>query len=186
MDRGKVKGTISNMESLKEVFDEKQPEKIIISSPHTDWGFNVPLFFLAGGFEGDVEDILTGMEEPVFYFEKGKQKYGSIADTNERIALIASGDLSHRLKEDGPYGYHPDGERFDDELISSLEKGDIENILSLHQKFPEAGECGLRSFSFLLGVLDAHRNNVKKDPGTDIMSYENPFGVGYLVVNFDI
>jgi len=39
----------------------------------------------------------------------------------------------------------------------------------------EAGECGLRSFVIALGMLDG--NSFK----SEIISYEGPFGVGYLV-----
>lgn len=46
--------------------------------------------------------------------------------------------------------------------------------------YPEAGECGLRSFSFLLGILEESKINWKPE----VLSYEGPFGVGYLVANF--
>jgi len=54
--------------------------------------------------------------------------------------------------------------------------------LKLDEIYPEAGECGLRSFSFLLGILEA--SGALWQP--EILSYEGPFGVGYLVVNFQI
>ncbi len=186
-DREKVSATILAMEKLGEELTVKDPDRIIISSPHPDWGFDVPLFFLAQEFEGEVEKILIGLEKPSLYFDEGKDRYRSdIALSEDRIALIASGDLSHRLKEDGPYGLHPDGERFDKEFVGFLKKNDISNILSLDQKYPQAGECGLRSFSFLSGVLDAYGEKTDREIKTDIMSYEGPFGVGYLVANFKL
>ncbi|GAI58233.1 unnamed protein product, partial [marine sediment metagenome] len=48
--------------------------------------------------------------------------------------------------------------------------------------FPEAGECGLRSFCFLLGILEA--SGIAWQP--EILSYQGPFGVGYLVANFKL
>ena len=57
---------------------------------------------------------------------------------------------------------------------------DIKNFLRLDEMFPEAGECGLRSFSFLLGILE--ESGLDWQP--EILSYEGPFGVGYLVINF--
>jgi aromatic ring-opening dioxygenase LigB subunit len=180
-DRAKVKNTISALEKLGKKLKEKNPEKIIISSPHPDWGFNVPLFFLAKDFKGKIETHLIGIESPEFYFKKGKEIYKSkIENCKLKIALIASGDLSHCLKADGPYGFHPDGPKFDKEFIESLKKKDIENILKLNEKYPEAGECGLRSFCFLLGILEA--SEIPWQP--EILSYEGPFGVGYLMVNF--
>jgi len=48
--------------------------------------------------------------------------------------------------------------------------------------YPEAGECGLRSFCFLLGILEA--SGIDWQP--EILAYEGPFGVGYLVANFKL
>ena len=180
-DRAQVKNTIEALEDLGKKLKESNPDSIIISSPHPDWGFNVPLFFLAKDFKGEIKKILIGLEPPKFYFEEGKKIYKSkIQSSKSKIALIASGDLSHCLKEEGPYGFHPDGPKFDKALIEYLKKKDIKNFLKLDDYFPEAGECGLRSFCFLLGILEA--SGIDWQP--EILSYEGPFGVGYLVANF--
>ena len=195
-DREKVKKTIESLELLGRKLREAKPDTIIISSPHPDWGFNVPLYFLArhslgeGGlvkdFKGEIKTFLIGSESPAFWFEKGKNTYSNLPRFNlGRFALIASGDMSHCLKEDGPYGLHPDGPKFDKALIEYLKKKDIKNFLKLDEMFPEAGECGLRSFSFLLGILETHSASSGQAWQPEILSYESPFGVGYLVVNFN-
>lgn len=184
-DRAQVKKTIESLESLGKKLKELKPDSIIISSPHPDWGFNVPLFFLARDFKGEIEQILIGLESPKFYFEQGKNLYQKICrgqTSARKLALIASGDLSHCLKEEGPYGFHPDGPKFDKDLIESLKKKNIEKILKLGDLYLKAGECGLRSFCFLLGILEASGINWQ----TEILSYEGPFGVGYLVANFKL
>ena len=147
-DREKVKKTIANLEFLGKELKKVNPDKIIISSPHPDWGFDVPLHFLTGGFKGKVEQHLIGLESSQLYFEQGKKLYQKINrnPTLAKIALIASGDLSHCLKEGGPYGFKYDGPKFDKALIDSLEKKDIETILKLGKMYPQAQECGLRSF----------------------------------------
>jgi len=180
-DRQKVKKTIESLEGLGKKLRDINPDLIIISSPHPDWGFNVPLFFLAKDFKGEIKTYLTGLESPEFHFSEGKKVYQSIKN-NKKYALIASGDLSHCLKKDGPYGFHPSGPKFDKALIEALKKKDIETILKLDNLYPEAGECGLRSFCFLLGILEES----KIDYQPEILSYEGPFGVGYLVANFKL
>lgn len=180
-DREKVKKTIENLEFLGKKLKESNPDNIIISSPHPDWGFNVPLYFLAKDFKKEIKTFLTGFESPAFWFEKGKKFYSEM-EKNKKYALIASGDMSHCLKEDGVYGLHPDGPKFDKALIEYLKKKDIKNFLKLDEYFPEAGECGLCSFSFLLGILDGLGLNWQPE----ILSYEFPFGVGYLVINFKL
>lgn len=183
-DREKVKNTILALEKLGKKFREVKPDSIIISSPHPDWGFNVPLYFLARDFEGKIEQHLFGLESPQFCFEEGRKFYQKICGgptSAKKMAVIASGDLSHCLKADGPYGFHPDGPKFDKTLIESLKKKDIKTILKLDEMFPEAGECGLRSFCFLLGILEA----TGLDWQPEILSYEGPFGVGYLVAVYE-
>jgi len=194
-DRGKVKKTIKSLEDLGKKLKKINPDLIIISSPHPDWGFNVPLFFLAPNFKGKIQKILIGSESPEFYYQQGKEFYKSGIQGPEpvegcnlksKISLIASGDLSHYLKPEGPYGFNSQGPEFDKNLIEALNEKDINKILKLNEKFPEAGECGLRSFSFILGILEAHSasSGLKWQP--EILSYEGPFGVGYLVADFKL
>jgi aromatic ring-opening dioxygenase LigB subunit len=184
-DRERVKKTIEKLEFLGKELKKINPDTIIISSPHLDWGFNVPLHFLASDFKGKIKTFLTDLESPAFWFEKGQKLLSysrELADDTKKCALIASGDLSHCLKKNGPYGFHSDGPKFDKALIDFLKKKDIENFLKLGEMYPGAGECGLRSFSFVLGILEASGFNWQPE----ILSYESPFGVGYLVANFKL
>jgi len=174
----KLKETIKNLNYLGKKLKKTNPDTIIISSPHLDWGFNVPLYFLAKNFKGEIKTYLTGTNNPEYYFEQGKEFY-SYLKKNKNYALIASGDLSHCLKKDGPYGLNPDGPKFDKALIKYLEKKDIQNLFKLDEIFPQASECGLRSFCFVLGILESAKINWK----VKILSYQKPFGVGYLVAD---
>ncbi len=86
-------------------------------------------------------------------------------------ALLASGDLSHRLLPDAPAGYNPKGKIFDQTLVEALKAGSAEPLLGLSPDVLDgAGECGLRSVLCLLGLTDAP---------LQVFSYEGPFGVGY-------
>ncbi|OQX00504.1 hypothetical protein BWK69_01265 [Candidatus Parcubacteria bacterium A4] len=202
-DREKVKKTLDALDLLKKEFEKTKADIIIISAPHPDWGIKVPLYFLISKIKNQnaklqfkiqnyqspknilidsscnfiIYPILTSADSPQQHYEWGKKFYLKIKNCKLKIALVASGDLSHCLKTDGPYGFNPDGPKFDKELIERLKKKDIKNILMLDKKFSEAGECGLRSFCFLLGILEASGLNWQPK----ILSYEWPFGVGYLV-----
>jgi len=182
-DRAQVKKTIQSLENLGKKLAKAKPEVIVISSPHPDWGFNVPLHFLAKDVHGiEVKPYLTNFESPEVHFNRGKELIKNLSYI-KRLAWIASGDMSHRLKEDGPYGLHPSGPKFDKKFIELLKKKDIFGILNLDPDFTEeAGECGLRSFSMLLGALEESKVVWKPE----ILSYEGPFGVGYLVANIRI
>jgi len=174
----KLKDTIKSLKYLTKKFKKTNLDSIIIASPHPDWGFNVPLHFLAKNFKGEIKTYLTGFKNPEYYFEQGKEFY-SYLKKDKDYALIASGDLSHCLKKDGPYGFNSDGPKFDKALIKYLQKRDIKNLLKLDKMFPQASECGLRPFCFILGILEAAKLNWK----IKVLSYQKPFGVGYLVAD---
>ena len=96
--------------------------------------------------------------------------------------MIASGDMSHVLKEDGPYGFNSQGPKFDQALIEYLKKKDMVGLFKLDEKYPDAAECGLRSFCFMLGILGGSKTSWQ----AETLSYEGPWGVGYLVANFKL
>lgn len=181
-DRLLAQKTIKNLELLGKKLSEVGPQSIIISSPHEEWGFNVPLYFLAPDFKGEIKRYVTSEESPAFHFEEGKKFVREQFSDNKKYALIASGDLSHCLKEDGPYGFHPHGPKFDQDLIKYLKNKDINRLLKLDEDYPEASECGLRSICFVLGILEESKINYEPQ----ILSYEGPWGVGYLVTNFKL
>lgn len=203
-DRAQVKKTIESLEKLGNELAKAKPECILISSPHPDWGFDVPAYFLLAQMKNAewkmenyqeansifsiinsqfaIYPLLTTLDSPKKHFKWGQKIIQAIPD-KLRVVWIASGDMSHRLKEDGPYGLHPSGPKFDQEFIRLLKKKNIQGILNLDPNLvEEAGECGLRSFCMLLGALEASKINWQPE----ILSYEAPFGVGYLVANFNI
>jgi AmmeMemoRadiSam system protein A len=114
-----------------------------------------------------------------------KQHYAlgaMIAEAYEKRArtiVIASGDLSHRLKEDGPYGFAREGPAFDRTIIDIVRRGALREILDLDPALCQnAGECGLRPLAVLAGALGGF------DTKGELFSYECPFGVGYAVCKF--
>ena len=113
-------------------------------------------------------------------------KFGSLIDEvlkkmNINGAVLASGDLSHRLKPGAPAGYNPKAENFDKKLISILEEEKYEKLLNIDKNLiDKAGECGLRPLIIALGALENYKVS------SDLKSYEGPFGVGYAVCSFNI
>lgn len=111
----------------------------------------------------------------------GKTIHAIATQLNRKTVFIASGDLSHRLKIDGPYGFNPDGPRFDHKVKQILTSGHLEDLFELpSNQCHEAGECGYRSLLVLAGVLDSLEIKSK------VLSYEAPFGVGYLCASIHV
>lgn len=105
------------------------------------------------------------------------------ADSVDReVLFLASGDLSHRLIPSAPAGFSPRGITFDTSVVELLERGDFDGLSRLDRGLvAEAGECGLRSLIALGACLggDTHAN-------PQVLSYEGPYGVGYLVGAFGL
>ncbi|HWI61453.1 MAG TPA: AmmeMemoRadiSam system protein A [Symbiobacteriaceae bacterium] len=143
-----------------------------------DHGTMVPLYFvLEGGWKGKILPIAMGMLSPVQLYAFGQALQEAIDRADRRIAVLASGDLSHRLTPDAPAGYHPEAHQFDREVVEALGRGDLGHLFRLDHNLCEcAGECGLRPMMMLAGTLDGLQ--VKPQ----VLSYEGPFGVGYAVV----
>jgi AmmeMemoRadiSam system protein A/AmmeMemoRadiSam system protein B len=98
---------------------------------------------------------------------------------DKKVVLIASGDLSHKVRADGPYGYAAEGVQFDREITEAMASGDFLKFLAFTPEFAEkAAECGLRSCVILAGALDGI------DVEAELLSYEGTFGVGYGVASF--
>jgi AmmeMemoRadiSam system protein A len=147
-----------------------------------DHGVMVPIYFLVEGMKGAPLVPLTFSLMPLSaHFTFGQAIRQASERAGKRVAIVASGDLSHRLIPSAPAGYDPMGEVFDRQLVDAIRSYDVPAVLGLDEALIDrAGECGLRSVVILLGALDGL--NVKPE----IISYEGPFGVGYLVAAFNI
>ena len=153
-----------------------------ISQEALDHGVIVPLSYLTNHLK-DIKILpisysLLPLEK---HFEFGKFLYRQLIKNRKRVAVVASGDLSHKLTKDAPAGFSPRGKEFDKTLVELLKNKRAEEILKLDSELvEEAGECGLRSIAILLGIFD----EINYTP--EILSYEGPFGVGYMVANLKI
>ena len=147
-----------------------------------DHGTMVPLYFINQAYEAYqlVRISLAGLS-PFFHYQFGKCIAKAAQQSEKKIIIVASGDLSHKLKADGPYGLAEEGKLFDQMLTSAMAKGDFLQFLSFDGDFCEAAaECGLRSFIIMAGALDG------KAVKAELLSYEGTFGVGYAVAAYEI
>ena len=100
--------------------------------------------------------------------------------------LVASGDLSHKLKEDGPYGFDPAGPVFDAAFGDVVRSGKPLGFAGIDPKTSEAAaECGLSGFIMLAAALDETESLDGGGFTSELLSLEGPFGVGYGVAAFE-
>ena len=110
----------------------------------------------------------------------GRAIASSADSLGRRCVFVASGDLSHKLKADGPYGFAPEGPLFDERICDIFRSGDLSGLFDFDEGFCDAAaECGLRSFQIMAGALEGAAF------GSTLLSHEGTFGVGYAVAAFE-
>ena len=146
-----------------------------------DHGAMIPMYFINKYYKKyKIVHVTYAALSDIELYKFGMAIRKSAKNLNKKIVLIASGDLSHRLSEDGPCEYSPEGSKFDKLLLDNLQKGDVLSIFNMDKYMVEcAGECGLRSVFIMLGAMEGEEVRGK------LLSYEGPFGVGYGVMAFD-
>lgn len=144
-----------------------------------DHGAMVPFYHLLKNINPHVVHLSFSFLDLKTHYIYGELIKTVCEASHKRIAIIASGDLSHRLTPDAPAGYSPQAKFFDRRIIESLGELDHGRIFDIHRESSEeAAECGLRSFVILLGTIHG------SDCQFDLLSYEHPFGIGYLVARY--
>lgn len=148
--------------------------------PDLDNGTMVPLHFICEHIPVPriVRIGLSGLPRTDHYL-LGEAIEKACEQLGRKAVFVASGDLSHKLTHDGPYGFAPEGPEFDACMADTFASGDFSQLLTLDEGFCDAAaECGLRSFTTMAGTMDGH-------PVTcELLSCEGPFGVGYGVAWF--
>lgn len=150
--------------------------------PELDHGVLIPLYYLR---KADVRCPIVRMGlsgfSPLDHYRLGKCVQDAVNALGRRAVFLASGDLSHKLKADGPYGYAPEGPQFDDAVTRTMASGDFLEFLTIDPALCErAAECGLRSFQMMAGALDG----LAVEP--QLLSHEGTFGVGYAIALFPV
>jgi len=164
---------------IKERVEDQLPI-VLVSEPKLDHGIGVPLYYLSQHLKGiKIIPVYYSLLDYKLHYLFGQLIKKELVKSDQRVAVIASGDLSHCLIKGAPAPYSAQGEKFDTKLVELISKKQYEKIMKMDKKLIEkAAECGLRSFLILFGIIEQIEHN------PEVLSYEGPFGVGYLTVNF--
>lgn len=151
-------------------------------APNLDHGVLIPLYYLrkAGVRCPIVRMGLSGFPA-LDHYRLGQCVARAVEDLGRRAVFVASGDLSHKLKADGPYGFAPEGPAFDQAVTGTMTSGNFLEFLTMDPSLCErAAECGLRTFQMMAGALDGLAVRPR------LLSHEGTFGVGYGVALFPV
>lgn len=165
------------LSAIKESAAGERYEVFTLPGHDLDHGTAVPLYFLfRNGWKGKV--VTLGYS---FLSNEDHVRFGScirhaVDRVGRRVAFIASGDLSHRLKPHAPAGFNPEAHVFDEQVVDALRSNAPQKIAEIdHNLRRLAGECGYRSMLVAIGA------STDLPLSCEVLSYEAPFGVGYLV-----
>lgn len=178
----KFKGEMNMPALLREACNNKNIGNAMISNPVLDHGAAVPLFYLTKHIP-DITLLPISFCDADWktHFDFGYLLKELVSSTTKRVAIIASGDMSHGLTSDAPAGYSAAGVEFDKKIQEYLSTNNLTGMLSMDKKFvADAAECGFRSILILMGALKDMQYTYKQ------YAYEGPFGVGYLTASFII
>lgn len=143
-----------------------------------DHGAYVPLYYFRASFGKDVNlvSITPGGVDYDLLWRAGELLGEVINEYDKDVGVLVSGDLSHRLKINAPAGYHPEAHEFDQKIKEILDRGDFSALKDIPEKLlMQTGECGYRPLLIAGGLLN------DLNPQSQVLSYEGPFGVGYMV-----
>jgi aromatic ring-opening dioxygenase LigB subunit len=136
------------------------------------------LFFLAeAGWRGPT--VVLGL--PALAGSDDLRRLGeSLAAVVESLpgqtVYVASGDMSHRVTPGAPAGYDPRAAGFDLACRDLIAKGDLRGLLSVDDDLREAAAEDVVDPVLLMAAATGFVGL-----GARVLSYEHPFGVGYLV-----
>lgn len=145
-----------------------------------DHGSLIPLLYISEVYtKYRVVRIAPSLLSDETLIEVGRLVERAAAHLGRRITLIASGDLSHKLLAEGPYGYVKEGPEFDRRVTEMMRTGNLKAFREFTPEFRDrCAECGLPGFIMLSGALENYHIQ------SDFLSYEGPFGVGYAICTF--
>ena len=150
--------------------------------PRLDHGTIIPLYHIKKQFKGadyKIVRISLANLSPLVHYKFGKCIAEACEKLKRKAVIIASGDLSHCCKEEGPYGYRHEGPIFDDTVVDIMQTGNFIDFMTFSPTFVENSlQCGLNTFNVLAGALDG------RDIDINFLSYERTLGVGYALCNF--
>jgi AmmeMemoRadiSam system protein B len=141
-----------------------------------DRGVTVPSLFLIRTDEVKVVPVSISMLGWDEHWLFGTAIAHAAQQVEGETVIVASSNLSHRVTPDAPHGYSKSGATFDGAVRDAFANGRLRDLLDVPPQLPrEASECGFAPLLVLGGAFDGR--NVKGR----VLSYEAPFGIGYLV-----
>lgn len=143
-----------------------------------DYGASIPLLLLQPYCEGMKAIVI----HPPAHNAKLQLSFGAavrdvVDHVPQRVAVLCSADLSHRLSEISHGGIHPDAKAFDEKIRHALVSRNRTGLVNIDEaEINEMETNGLDSLRLFLGLMRDSQYTVEE------LSYEHPFGIGHATM----
>ena len=151
-------------------------------SRELDHGTLIPLYYI-NHYYTDYKLVRIGLSGLSLqdHYRLGMMIAAASEQLQRRILFVGSGDLSHKLLAEGPYGLAPEGPVYDERIMDVMGRAAFGELMDFDESFCDrAAECGHRSFCMMAGALDGLSVETKR------LSHEGTFGVGYGVCTYKV
>ena len=149
-------------------------------NPSLDHGTMVPLWFILKKYK-EFKLVRTGLSgyDLLKHYEYGMLIKEAVEKLGRRVVYVASGDLSHKLQDYGPYGFAEEGPVYESRIMDVCSGVRFGELFDFDEDFcDKAAECGHRSFVIMAGALDGKAVEATQ------YSHEDVTGVGYGICSF--
>lgn len=166
---------------IKENLETKAPLQLT-TVEQLDYSFLTPVYFLCA-HRADIKIVpisssSLNLEE---HFKFGQKLAEEILTETKRIAVIASAETSNKLSKTSPNGYATGAKKFDQKFVDLIKQKNCQNILAIDEKQLEKMGClEYKAMFVLFGILS------ERNCQPQLLSYEYPFGVGHLTMEFGV
>ena len=153
-----------------------------VKEDELDHGVMVPLYFIRK-YLSDFKVVVVGLSflPLIDNYKMGMIISKAVDALDRRAVFVASGDLSHKLQDYGPYGFVKEGPMYDEKIMNIMKNANFDKLINFDSVLMDkASECGHRSFLIMAGALD------RKKVIPKMFSHQDITGVGYGICSYHV
>lgn len=166
---------------IREAFEGKIPVKLF-SEEKLNYEASIPLYYLTRHLKDVlIIPIIFSRLNNQCHFNFGQSLKDIILSTNKRIAILASIDLANCGEKGNTDAFTEKCRQLNKKIAHLIKNKNSKGILRIKEEIiKEAKFNDFNALLILLGIMEG----INYDP--EILSYEFPFGIGYLTANLKL
>lgn len=171
---------IEAVSNMREAGKKERLPFMVDGSGECDYATAVPLLHMDDALRNTKIVIIRSSQlNAKAHLDCGYILKGIAMQSNKRIGVLASIDLSHALTSHSPAGFNKHAEKFDQKIQELVLHTNAAGLMNINPKLiAQAKTCAYGPLMMLFGML----SRIKTKP--KILAYEAPHGVGHMTAHF--